>query len=225
MGKHKNNQKGFSVLEAILIVVVVVLIGAVGYLVYKNHDRTTTVVIVTKTVSKPAKSNSTKNKYAGWLQYCSSHEKACFKYPSTWLLQNNCAASSTSCRGINNVTITSPAGTIISFASEVSGVSGACLSGTPDFIYNSVETIPNVSNLYLVVASRADINAVFVGLVGAANGLAPTTGDTGTCTTDMTFKAKSSPGASAWFYGQVPNSAKSVDLTTSEQILQSYSYE
>jgi hypothetical protein len=34
-----NNQKGFSVVEVVLIVVILALIGTVGWLVYKNHHK------------------------------------------------------------------------------------------------------------------------------------------------------------------------------------------
>ena len=59
MQKLKNNEKGFGTVEAILLVVIVILIGAVGYLVYKNHHNVTTkVVTVTKTVTSPSKATS-----------------------------------------------------------------------------------------------------------------------------------------------------------------------
>lgn len=41
MNKISKNEKGFSVVETLLVLVIVVLIGIVGYMVYKNHHKTT----------------------------------------------------------------------------------------------------------------------------------------------------------------------------------------
>lgn len=51
MGKLKNNQSGFGAVEGILVLVIVVLIGVVGYMVYHNH-KTKTTPAVSKTVAK-----------------------------------------------------------------------------------------------------------------------------------------------------------------------------
>ncbi len=49
MNKINKNQKGFGTVESILVVIIVVLIGAVGFLVYKNHHKTAPVASATKT--------------------------------------------------------------------------------------------------------------------------------------------------------------------------------
>jgi hypothetical protein len=54
---HKN-ESGFSAIEAVVVLVIVVLIGTVGWLVYKNHHKTTTPVITTY-VSKAKKTTIT----------------------------------------------------------------------------------------------------------------------------------------------------------------------
>ena len=41
MGKIRKNQEGFSVVEVVLVLVVVALIGVVGFMVYKNQHKTT----------------------------------------------------------------------------------------------------------------------------------------------------------------------------------------
>ncbi len=88
----KNNEKGFGTVEAILIVIILVLIGAVGYLVYKNHHKTPPkVVTITKTVTNTPKTNSTTatNPYTGWKSYTLPVEKLSFMYPSSWLATNS----------------------------------------------------------------------------------------------------------------------------------------
>ena len=54
MNKLSKNQKGFTAIEAVLIVVILVLIGVVGWLVYKNQHKTTAVKIATTSSNKPA---------------------------------------------------------------------------------------------------------------------------------------------------------------------------
>lgn len=55
----KNNQKGFSAAESILVLVIVILLGVVGYLVYKNNHKTTTATVATKSsTTSSTKSNA-----------------------------------------------------------------------------------------------------------------------------------------------------------------------
>lgn len=61
MTKVYKNESGFSVVEAILIVVIVALIGVVGWLVYKNHHKTTHVNTTNTSVTQPTMSTSTKS--------------------------------------------------------------------------------------------------------------------------------------------------------------------
>ncbi len=61
MGKLRNNEKGFGTVEIILIVVIVALIGVVGWFVYKNHNKTTSTSTTTAntTTTKPTTQTST----------------------------------------------------------------------------------------------------------------------------------------------------------------------
>ena len=52
MGKLHNNEKGFGAVEGLLIIAVVVLIGVVGYMVYKNQHKTKTASVTTTTATK-----------------------------------------------------------------------------------------------------------------------------------------------------------------------------
>lgn len=51
MIKLNKNEDGFSAVEFILIVIIICLVGAVAYLVYRNHHQPVKVVTLTKTVS------------------------------------------------------------------------------------------------------------------------------------------------------------------------------
>ncbi len=86
----KTNQDGFSGVELVLVVLVVVLIAAAGYLVYRNHHTSNINKIVsvqgnsTKSSSNTISSSSTN----GWKTYELTYEKLKFKYPSTWTVTN-----------------------------------------------------------------------------------------------------------------------------------------
>ncbi len=88
--KLNKNQKGFSAVEFIMVFVIIVLIGAVGYFVYKNHHQPVKVVTITKsTQAKPTNTATTINPYAGWKTYTLPVEKLSFMYPSDWTLSSN----------------------------------------------------------------------------------------------------------------------------------------
>jgi Tfp pilus assembly protein PilE len=91
MNKTSNNEKGFTLVEGLLIVLILVVIGAVGYMVYHNNHKVKTVSVSTTEGNKTVitKTVSTPSPYADWKSYTSSDEGLSFKYPSTWTAQND----------------------------------------------------------------------------------------------------------------------------------------
>jgi hypothetical protein len=81
------NEKGFSVAELILIIVVLVLVGFSGWWVYMNQHK---AVVATNTVTTYTTMNTTTSKantYTGWASYTSSIGGLSFKYPiNGWTL-------------------------------------------------------------------------------------------------------------------------------------------
>jgi Tfp pilus assembly protein PilV len=57
MNRIYKNEKGFSAVEILMAIVIVVLIGVVGWLVY-NHHKTTTASNTAKTSTTPTKANT-----------------------------------------------------------------------------------------------------------------------------------------------------------------------
>lgn len=92
MNGLSKNQKGFSAIETILVLIIVILIAAVGWLVYKDRRKPA----VTSAKSSTAKSGSAQTKpadpYAGWKTYTLTYEKLTFRYPATWTLQDSSAS-------------------------------------------------------------------------------------------------------------------------------------
>ena len=87
MGKLRNNQSGFGAVEGILVLVIVVLIGVVGFMVYKNHNKTKPTPVASTTTTKPTASTQAKtptapDPYTGWQTYTGTDVN--FKYPADW---------------------------------------------------------------------------------------------------------------------------------------------
>jgi len=59
MGKIRKNEAGFSPVEVVMVLVIVALIGMVGWLVYKNHNKTTNNSATTANTSTTKSTTST----------------------------------------------------------------------------------------------------------------------------------------------------------------------
>ena len=112
MNRYHNTQKGFSTVESVLALVIVVLIGTVGYIVYDNHITKTAVVpstTVTNSSATPAKTTTAQNSYAGWQSYTLKYEKLSFKYPASWTAQDDSGSQGLT-PNADSVTLTSSDG-------------------------------------------------------------------------------------------------------------------
>jgi hypothetical protein len=89
MKKISKNQKGFTAVEGLLIILILVVIGAVGYMVYRNDHKTKTASVssTSLTTSSSKKSSATTksaNPYAGWQTYHSKLGDFTIQYPANW---------------------------------------------------------------------------------------------------------------------------------------------
>jgi hypothetical protein len=90
MGKIRRDEAGFSAIEIVLVLFVVGLIGVVGFMVYKNHNKKVTTNSVATTTTTAPTSTQTKtttpalDPYADWKKYCDTVTNGCFRYPSDW---------------------------------------------------------------------------------------------------------------------------------------------
>lgn len=90
----KSNQSGFTALDSLLIILIIVLIGSVGYLVYRTQPKVTTtykvrsnnstVSVKKQTTRSVVTSHTTNNPYQGWKTFCSAFGGLCLKYPTNW---------------------------------------------------------------------------------------------------------------------------------------------
>jgi hypothetical protein len=88
MNKLSKNQKGFTAVEGLLIILILVVIGGVGYMVYHNNHKTKPVAASTTTAN-----TSISNPYSGWKSFCSTSGKLCLKYPTTWTFKQSLSES------------------------------------------------------------------------------------------------------------------------------------
>lgn len=166
--RFKNNESGFGVVELLLVIVIVLLIGTVGWLVYKMHVKAP-VANVSSSKNIPTKSNSLSTSTVKYSTYSDPTAQASFTYPNNWILTsvrgecdepNGCTPSTDK---ISAVLVTSPDSTVKLLWSGISGVGGMCDNTIPpsqtnqsnlggctiETVFNSVP-IPNATGLYVV---------------------------------------------------------------------------
>ncbi len=89
MKKLSKNELGFGALEVILILIIVAIIGGVGWYVIHNRAKTTTSSSTTpatsqaRNLTKP-KTTETVDPTTSWITYSSKAGQYSLKYPKTW---------------------------------------------------------------------------------------------------------------------------------------------
>ncbi|MGB4758562.1 MAG: prepilin-type N-terminal cleavage/methylation domain-containing protein [Candidatus Saccharimonadales bacterium] len=87
----KANQKGFTVVEILIVIVVLALIGAAVWLVYDRQksdtDNNTATITSKKSENKDTSKVATSDSYEGWANCSDPIVGASVKYPANW--QNN----------------------------------------------------------------------------------------------------------------------------------------
>jgi hypothetical protein len=87
MNKISKNENGFGAIESLLIVAVVVLLGAVGYMVYKNHNKTTNSSTAITTTA-PAKTTTTQPAVTSTnMAYTDAAKAYAVSYPQDWTIK------------------------------------------------------------------------------------------------------------------------------------------
>lgn len=115
----KANQKGFSVVELLIIIVVVGLLGAVGWLVYdrqksKTSDANTRVSTTQKEETPKKETEVAKDPYADWETASFDLAQASFKYPKSLKMTHEVKADASPNTGFETYTLTADDNTKIS---------------------------------------------------------------------------------------------------------------
>lgn len=213
--KNRNNQLGFGHIGILLVVLVLIVMSAAGYLVYSRNNKKDTNTKGSKTSikSEEAKLDVIKtdqektselktqetvttytynaNDYTGWKEYCSKTEKACFNYPSDWVLQEPYAGQETDGVGVKitadyeYVTITNNNSNYgVTWKNVLSGLGGVCTDDRLDkenVEVVSYEKISSRPNDYIVGYTYSDAQGkTFYRLMNYDN-QEPNIGRTGKC--------------------------------------------
>lgn len=105
--KRQSRQKGFSILEALIVVVVIGILGTASWFVYQhNKPKTTEAIGGDQTTNQNSNQQTTTTPTT--KTYASGKEKASFKYPSNWTLTRLTANTAPN----DSATIQSPSGAI-----------------------------------------------------------------------------------------------------------------
>jgi hypothetical protein len=88
MGKPRRNETGFSTVEVVLVLVIVGLIGVVGFMVYKNQHKTKTTPLATSTSSSQTKTPAKTTVAApATIAYTETSKTYTLNYPNDWTVK------------------------------------------------------------------------------------------------------------------------------------------
>lgn len=146
----KVNQKGFSVVEILIVIVVVGLLGAVGWFVYDRQSKDKAEPVATKTETKEKEASTPeKDTYEGMTKYTSEKYGIAFYHPKDWSTEE--------------VPIESPSDlTPSEFAINVKGATSEKYSETASFELHikSLQEMAKVYDDYYGQSNTAKVNKV-----------------------------------------------------------------
>jgi len=127
--KKRINQSGFGYIGALILLLVLVLAGISGYFVYTRNNKKDSSGSTNQSSISEDKIASTKKEEL--KEYCSITEKACFKYPSDWVINDNSDADWKEYVGLNwaeRLVLKSPEDkVVVNWSNPVGPLGGACM--------------------------------------------------------------------------------------------------
>jgi len=214
---NRSNSSGFSTVEVIIVLIVVLLVGGIGWFALhkkdtKNAQSSTTVQTTAKAkelskqledaqslpaaspTADPNAESNISSAPATDVTYKSKYEGFSFKYPGNWDVKVWSDDDSSS-----GITLTSPNKAIlVSFGSPVVAPQSNCANDAPKLIVRSVKAagdIGSVRPLYLIEYTLGDLKSV---ALTDWDGTVPMIGQTDKCTYQPAFQSKHE-GAYVWF--------------------------
>lgn len=82
------NEKGFGLIETLLVIIALALVVFVGYYIYQNQQDSKEEAVMPKSVSAKTVESET-DPTEDWKTYTSTAGKYTLKYPSTWVTASN----------------------------------------------------------------------------------------------------------------------------------------
>ncbi len=151
MNKILKNKRGFTVIEALLIILVIAVVGFGGYYVW--HTQHTSKTSTTTAATKPSTetTTATPNPYAGWETATLQYEKITYKYPSDWTVTNYSGGPGCVTPGSDYIYLTSPSNEQVELRTGVS-----CIGDAGAVDYGTAIPISSLGqNLYIVFENWA----------------------------------------------------------------------
>jgi type II secretory pathway pseudopilin PulG len=219
----KKNQKGFSHVETLLLLVIVGIIAGVGWYVWnansqtnKNLDSAVNSASNSADATKKAQENEKANIYAGWKTYCDPLKVGCIKYPHDWIVEEEVDVNAQK----PNVRFTTPINskhpTTVYYTLIVSGPTYTPKDLEVEYTYDL--TVP-VKNLKVYQAIIKGSNAPIVMILDPQSSGDPDKGGLGwyldASPTDLPYGSQDK--AQAWF--------DSIESVVATQIVQSFTFQ
>jgi hypothetical protein len=155
MKKSGINQSGFGAIGLVLVVVLVGLIAAAGWIAYQRNRPAKSPAAMVSTPTPTPVPSIAGGPYAGWKTATLKYEKISYNYPTNWIVkddsidvpksQNGCAYP-----GHDVVTLVSPSGTQVAF-----NAGQDCFGGGNTKAFGSAPIKALGQDLYLVFEGDA----------------------------------------------------------------------
>lgn len=129
----KSNQKGFGVVEIVLVLIVVGFIAVLSWWVWQSNTNSQQKVT---TAQNKDKEQAPSKQIIELKEYKNDSVKLSFRYPAGWSLKEDLGNP----RGIGNegtIAVTSPAGVIVSIEPNYGGKGGGCIDDPADKPHNT----------------------------------------------------------------------------------------
>jgi type II secretory pathway pseudopilin PulG len=205
--KKINNGSGFSVVELLLVIVIVILLGFMGWYIYHNDHKTN--------VNTTKSSSTSTTIYSNWKTFVTSYQKLSFKYPNNWVLTDNSTSN-----GNDDITIKSPAGLSI-YMQALIPISSTDI--TASIISTSNIKFTGQSDYLLYYSSAAAQNNSTTGPVDEAH--------LSSSSTQVVYPSANTSDGTVWNISittpsaiQLSNIPTNSDFQNAEQIIESASY-
>lgn len=124
----RNNEKGFSALEALLVILVVVLIGGAGWYVWQSRaDNNAPTNDTGSTNAYPTENTPKTDPYEGWETYTLKYERFSFKYPKSYAIDDESSTANPDVKpGHDRLKLTKDNGFVIFIETGLDGIGGGC---------------------------------------------------------------------------------------------------
>ncbi len=111
------SEKGFGVVEVLIVLVIIVAIGVGSWYVWQSNN--------TEVLNSPP-ALQTSDKYKDWKSFTFTYEKFSIKYPASFTLTDKSYVGEVATPGADAIRLTKPNGFTLNISTGIDGIGGAC---------------------------------------------------------------------------------------------------